>query len=148
MALRIRHLLLFSLLILSACGREITTANGQQVAVTATEFRFTPAEIHAKVGVPLTILFSNEGALTHDWAIIAIPVSAVSLEAAPSQDHDVGNHTENSHTETQPAIHGAAEPNGRTKLTFTPTKGGVYEIVCTVAGHKEAGMHGKLYIES
>jgi uncharacterized cupredoxin-like copper-binding protein len=37
--------------------------------------------------------------------------------------------------------------NGQTnQLEFTPTAAGTYEFWCTVPGHKEAGMIGKLIV--
>jgi uncharacterized cupredoxin-like copper-binding protein len=33
-------------------------------------------------------------------------------------------------------------------LEFTPTKPGTYEFICTVPGHKEAGMVGALIVKA
>ncbi len=38
-------------------------------------------------------------------------------------------------------------PSGKKVFEFTPTKSGEFSILCTVPGHKEAGMVGKLVVE-
>lgn len=39
-----------------------------------------------------------------------------------------------------------AEPNKTETSTFTPTEPGAYEFVCTVPGHKQSGMVGRLIV--
>jgi uncharacterized cupredoxin-like copper-binding protein len=43
-------------------------------------------------------------------------------------------------------VHMAADVGQTETLEFTPNKPGTYTFFCTVAGHKEAGMTGKLAI--
>ena len=42
------------------------------------------------------------------------------------------------------AAHAIAGTNA--SVIFTPTEAGVYEFACTLPGHKEAGMVGKLIV--
>lgn len=39
-----------------------------------------------------------------------------------------------------------AEPGTTATVLFTPTEAGVFEFACTIPGHKEAGMVGKLVV--
>jgi uncharacterized cupredoxin-like copper-binding protein len=48
----------------------------------------------------------------------------------------------------EPVLHVAAEPGATNRLSFTPTKPGTYEFMCTVAGHKEAGMAGTMVVKA
>lgn len=50
--------------------------------------------------------------------------------------------------DAQPDLHAAAEAGQSATRQFTPTKPGAYEIVCTVAGRKEAGMTGTLVVSA
>lgn len=56
--------------------------------------------------------------------------------------HDMG------HVSADPDIHVAAAPGSRNTIEFTPSEPGEYEFVCTVAGHKEAGMVGTLVVNA
>ena len=44
------------------------------------------------------------------------------------------------------AIHTSTKPGTSTVLKFTPLEAGEYEILCTVEGHKEAGMVATLIV--
>lgn len=64
---------------LAACGGNGGTATttttaptGVEVTVTATEFSFEPAEIRVPAGVPVTIVFVNNGVVEHDFSIDAL----------------------------------------------------------------------------
>lgn len=41
-----------------------------------------------------------------------------------------------------------ADPGTTATVMFTPTKAGEYDFTCTISGHKEAGMVGKLVVTS
>jgi uncharacterized cupredoxin-like copper-binding protein len=43
-------------------------------------------------------------------------------------------------------VHMSTMPGGSTTIKFTPQEAGEYEVFCTVEGHKEAGMIGKLVV--
>jgi nitrite reductase (NO-forming) len=52
--------------------------------------------------------------------------------------HDMGGMAFDAHMSTM--------PGGSTTIKFTPQEAGEYEVFCTVEGHKEAGMIGKLVV--
>ena len=94
-----------------------------ELKIVATDLKFTPATLQAKVGQTVKLLMENKGVIEHD---IALPTIQADKPAA-----------------TLKAI---AKPNQSTSLEFTPTAPGNYEYVCTIPGHKEAGMKGTLNV--
>ena len=94
-------------------------AAGQAVTVTLTEMQFSPATVRVKAGTPVTLTAANKGVLEHNWHV-KIGNETVQIDARSGQ------------TATK---------------TFTPTTPGTYTVVCTVAGHEQAGMKGTLVVE-
>ncbi|HEU5099347.1 MAG TPA: cupredoxin domain-containing protein [Roseiflexaceae bacterium] len=126
---------------LAACGSSSTApTTTQSFAVTAKEFGFAPAQLTVTAGQPVELIFQNTGAVEHDWS-----VREIDLAGNPTATEVSGGHMTGDMHDT-PKLHVAAGPNAQTKLTFTPSKAGTYEVLCTVAGHKEAGMVGTLTV--
>ena len=94
-----------------------------EVKVVATDLKFTPPTIQAKVGQPIKIVLDNKGVIEHDIAFPTIKADkpANSLKAV-------------------------AKPGQTVTLEVTPTAKGTYEYVCTIPGHKEAGMKGTITV--
>lgn len=103
------------------------------VAVTITagtpqnEFAFVPKEITVTAGQPVALTLVNKGKIEHDLHIEALKVK-IPPAAAKMADHVLA-------------------PGKSASVTFTPAKKGTYEFVCTVPGHKEAGMKGVLIVK-
>jgi uncharacterized cupredoxin-like copper-binding protein len=91
--------------------------------VVATDLKFTPPTIQAKVGQPIKIVLENKGAIEHD---IAFPTLKADQPGA--------------------SLKALAKPGQTATLEFTPTAKGSYEYICTIPGHKEAGMKGKINV--
>lgn len=130
-------------ILLAACGStSATPSTPQSFAVTAKEFGFTPAQLTVTAGQPVELTFQNTGAVEHDWS-----VREIDLAGSPSATGETGDaHMTGMHDARK--LHVAAGPAGQSKLTFTPSKAGTYEVFCTVAGHKEAGMVGTLTVKA
>ncbi len=79
------------------------------------EFKFSPNGFEVRAGQPVRITFVNVGSVPHNFSIPELGVST----------NTIG-------------------PGERETIQFTPDQPGSYEIVCTVPGHKEAGMVGTL----
>lgn len=98
-------------------------AVASEVKVVATDLKFTPVTIQAKVGQPLKITFENKGVIEHDLTFPTLkankPANALKVVAKPGQT---------------------------TTLEFTPSAAGTFEYVCTIPGHKEAGMKGTINV--
>ena len=105
-----------ALLTLSACGA--AGAAGAEFKVTATDFKFDPADLTFKAGAKVKLTLANKGAVEHTWIL----KSPDGQELSPKLTANVG----------------------QTKsIEFTAPAAGSYQIVCDVAGHKEQGMVGK-----
>jgi uncharacterized cupredoxin-like copper-binding protein len=137
-------LLAAGLLALAGCagGRTPATENPSGPAVTAREMSFTPSQVQAKVGQPVIVAFVNAGVVEHDWAILNLPARDVQATAVGPG----GTHTNGAGDGSNPTVHVAAMPGQHGAVTFTPDQTGRYTIVCTVPGHKEAGMMGMLTV--
>ena len=103
----------------SASAGKVAGAAGQPVAVTLTDMQFNPAVVTVKAGAPVAFTAANKGVLEHNWHVT------------------IGNET----------IQIDARPGQTATKTFTPTARGTYRVVCTVAGHEQAGMTGTLVVE-
>lgn len=88
------------------------------VKVTAKEFAFEPKEVKVKAGQPVKLVLENKGVIEHD-----IVLEKLGLKTSTIQ------------------------PGKTAELTFTPKAKGRYPIVCSVPGHKEAGMTATLVVE-
>ncbi|MFN8442187.1 MAG: cupredoxin domain-containing protein [Caldilineaceae bacterium] len=143
---QIRRGLLLLLLLLSgiliACGSSEEAVAVRHIAVEAKEFTFSPADLRVKVGEKVEIEFKNFGAVEHDFNIEALPVSGE--VTAHGDQHTLA--TAHDHEATGTAVHVLAKAGNMGHLIFTPSQAGEYLITCTVAGHKEAGMVGKLIV--
>lgn len=91
-------------------------AGAPTIEVTGLDFRFQPAQLRIKAGQPVNIALANRGAIIHDITVSALQFS---LPAQPGQRAVAG-------------------------LTATPP--GTYEFYCSVPGHREAGMVGRLVV--
>lgn len=94
------------------------TVPGQplQVKIVASELKFDPKEIRATVGQPVELTLENKGVLEHDFTL------------------------------SEPQFQLKALGGQTAKGTFTPTKEGTFDFICSVPGHKEGGMVGKLIV--
>ena len=132
---RIALILVFAL-VLAACGgtpSNITPIGPRVINVALQEFGFQPAEIPVKVGQPVKIILKNNGTVTHDFSSTDAMVTVMNSQGAM---HDMDN--------MNLMMHAAVEAGQSGSIEFTPTQAGTYTFWCTVAGHKEAGMVGKL----
>lgn len=118
-------------------------AKPSAVEVTAREFAFGPGEVHMKVGQRTQLRMRNDGQLLHDWTIDSMPASGMEVR-------QTGQHDMPMMATPGPGLvmaHMAAEHGTTSMMTFTPTKAGTYSYYCSVAGHREAGMQGRLIVE-
>jgi uncharacterized cupredoxin-like copper-binding protein len=124
---------------LTACGVSDTRVM-QAAQVEANEFNFLPATIEVEAGKPVKLTLLNKGTVEHDFSVIEILVSDVKT-TSDSHGHEM------SAMAIQPKLHVAAVAKKSSVIEFTPTRPGTYDVLCTVAGHKEAGMVAKLIVK-
>ena len=86
------------------------------------DMRFTPNQINAKVGVPLTLRLTNRGTERHDLNFEALHM---------------------------PGLQGAEailEPGETRTITLTFDQPGTHTFICTLPGHAAAGMTGAVFV--
>jgi len=86
--------------------------------VTAENQRFSPSTITARSGDLVRIQFRNSDGIAHDWSVPGVRGTDVAASAGSVRE-----------------------------AAFRAPTMGQYEIVCTVPGHKEAGMVGTLIVQ-
>jgi plastocyanin len=92
-------------------------AGAVTIDVAARDVRFAPAEIQVPVGRFVVLRFTNDDAVFHDWTVEGL--ANIDANARPGQ--------------TQ-------------RIRFRIDQPGEWTVVCTVAGHAEAGMTGRLMV--
>ena len=127
-------------LVLVACGAQPKT---QEVTIEAKDIAYGTATVEVVAGQPVRLTLKDTGTLDHDLSIMEIPL-VINAEAQPMAGHDMSGM---GGTDAEPQLHVAAMAGGSNTIEFTPTKPGTYEFFCAVAGHKEAGMVGKLLVK-
>jgi len=96
----------------------VIPSDARRLKIIAKEFMFAPANVSAHPNETLVIELVNEGVVAHMWEIKGLE----------------GTHV---HAEVGETVLG---------IIRVPSEPGVYETYCTVPGHKEAGMAGKLIV--
>jgi len=96
----------------------ISTQPVKEITVSGTEFRFNPSEITVSAGERVRIIFKNEGRVIHDFVI------------------------ENLGIRTKVIREGQTDT-----IEFEAPQPGTYIFYCSVSGHREAGMEGRLIVE-
>lgn len=94
-----------------------------EITVTATDLKFNPPSIQAKAGQKVKIVLENKGMIEHD---ISFPTVKADKPAN--------------------SLHAVAKPGQSATIEFTPTAAGKFEYICTIPGHKEAGMKGTINV--
>ncbi len=110
--------LLVAALVAAAVGAALAGASPQTVKVSAKEFAFEPKEVKVRAGQPVRLVLENKGVIEHDLVVDKLGVKIQAIQ-----------------------------PGKTVELTFTPKAKGRYPILCSVPGHKEAGMTGTLVVE-
>src|SRR6266508_2339160 len=94
-----------------------TPAATQAVTITASEFKFSPSSIQVPLGQKVAFTLDNKGVVEHDITVPSL-----------GEGH----------------IHANAGQVATGELTFD--KSGVYDFICSIPGHKEAGTKGTLTV--
>ena len=109
------------LLLVSGCGEAIPADAGPAIEIGGTDtMRFDPETIAVKAGQPVLIAFTNKGVIVHDY-----------ISSGAEKNIRLAN------------VLGGRTAQG----IFQASKPGTYTVLCVQAGHKEAGMVGKIVVE-
>ena len=110
---------------LSACVSQVpggAAEGNNQVEIVATEMRFSPNRIDARVGKPVIIAIVNKGSERHDLAFPAIEMPNLQ------------------------GVETLTMPGQSTRLTMTFDRPGTFPFLCTIPGHAASGMTGALFV--
>jgi Cu+-exporting ATPase len=89
----------------------------QRVSVTASGFRFAPADVTVRAGQWILVEFTNDDPVVHDWMVESVPNADV-----------------------------PARPGQTARLRFVLNEPGTYTVLCSIPGHAEGGMVGTLKV--
>ncbi len=103
-------------------------------------WRYEPATLEIAVGQRVRLTYVNDGKAEHDLEILGLPASNVEREGSVAHDVSLGG----GHDDDVVAAH--AMPGTTAVVLFTPTQSGEYEFICTLPGHREAGMVGRIIV--
>jgi plastocyanin len=93
-------------------------AGATQVDVIARDARFAPADVRVRAGQIVVVRFTNDDPIFHDWM-----------------------------AEGLANVDAAARPGQVQQIRFIVDRPGTYRIICSVEGHADAGMVGRLVVE-
>lgn len=127
-----------ALSVAAACGDDDSDGAGEIRVTMSDQLRFEPDEIRVKAGEPVLLVLDNSGGSTlHDFTVDEMPV--MDVDESMGAEHEMG--------ESMAALHMAMDAGDSGEMRFTPMEPGEYEFYCSVTGHAQAGMRGKLIVE-
>jgi plastocyanin len=128
-------LILALVLVVAACGDDEGATNGPpqpaSVDVVAGDMFFDPDTVTVSAGGQVTVNVTNTGGLEHTWTL---------LSDGPDLTTAVGLDEGRIIAEVIVGVGDSAS------VTFTAPGAGVYQVICTIVGHLEAGMEGTLIV--
>jgi uncharacterized cupredoxin-like copper-binding protein len=108
----------------------------ETVSVVLTEHRFAPAHMSFRKDVPYKMELKNEGSEKH-YFVSGGFFRAIATRKVQSTDGEI----------KAPYLEAIEVYPGRSmELYFIPVKEGDYDLSCTIEGHAEKGMRGKIHI--
>src|SRR5215216_5209853 len=138
--LRKMFFILVLAVLLTGCAGAGVSQAGTEITVQATDFAYNPVSVTVPAGQPVTLTPNNTGAVEHDFVVDKINVTDVEAsDTGPAAHHQMGDAPEYD-------LHFFAKAGDTAVLKFTAMEPGTYEIFCSIEGHKEAGMIGKLIV--
>ena len=111
------------------------------VEIRAENMRFVPDTIEVPAGKTVMIRMQNRDENQHDFEVGGL--SAEIMDRTGMKDESMDMDMSGGMMGTI-NMHSAAK--GKASVTFRTDKPGTYDIYCTMTGHKESGMVGKLVV--
>jgi uncharacterized cupredoxin-like copper-binding protein len=108
----------------------------ETVTVTMTEYAFSPSPIILKEGVPTRLVLKNAGKEAH-YFVAEQFFKMIATRKVQGSDGEI-----------KAPYFTAVEvyPGKMLEWFFVPAQKGVYDLLCTVKGHAEHGMKGKIEV--
>jgi uncharacterized cupredoxin-like copper-binding protein len=108
----------------------------ETVTVTLTEYAFSPAPVVLKEGVPTKLVLKNAGKEAHYFVATKF-FTAIATRKIQGSDGEV----------KAPSFTAVEVYPGKTLEWFlVPTQKGTFDLLCTIKGHAEHGMKGKIEV--
>ncbi|MEW6093090.1 MAG: cupredoxin domain-containing protein [Chloroflexota bacterium] len=115
---------------LSACQGNTPSTN---IDVELSDFSISPAQLIVPAGSEITLQVANTGSIIHDLTIMKFGVDVGDKYDEEDQDNIYWE------IEIQPG-------EAKTVQFMSPNEPGMYQIVCSIPGHLQAGMVGTLEV--
>ncbi len=107
------------------------------VTVTMGEYRFDPPEVRFTAGVPYKLTILNSGKAKHYFVSEGF-FKGMALRKVETGDGEI----------KAPYLTAVEVfPGSSVDLYFVPVEKGAYGLTCTIKGHAEKGMEGKIIVE-
>lgn len=119
------------------------------IHVHARQLRFEPSDLRVKVGETVRLRLDNHDSSLHDYTVAEARFVVLSAGGAEHGGHDpisIGKTGEDVKASLAP-LHIAADGKKYADIVFQAVEAGEYEFYCTVPGHRESGMRGKIIVE-
>jgi uncharacterized cupredoxin-like copper-binding protein len=113
-----------------------------KITIQETEFSYSPSSLTVAAGQSVTLTIKNVGQVEHDFVVEKIEVTDVLEEGNASAEHTMHDMA------GEYDLHVSTQNGATSVLKFTALEPGTYQILCTVPGHKEAGMVAELIVVS
>ncbi|MEK4701916.1 plastocyanin/azurin family copper-binding protein [Solibacillus sp. FSL R7-0668] len=108
--------------------------DSRDITIQTINMKYSSTEIVLEKGQQVNLILSNQDNVEHDIEVII-----------PNFNDD--SQLEHKHRAQDNLIHLHAKPKETQRIGFTPTMTGSFEFICTVPGHKESGMVGKIVVK-
>jgi uncharacterized cupredoxin-like copper-binding protein len=102
--------------------------------------KYFPSDLVLKENKRVVLTLNNNDSIEHD-----IEISPFSFKTLDNSDEH-SNHKHSASIDDQQVFHLHVNPNETNQISFIPKEAGVFTYYCTIPGHKEAGMIGKIKI--
>lgn len=110
----------------------------QTLIVSLEEYKFVPDQISFKIGIPYKLILKNNGKEKHYYTAPDF-FKSIALRKVQTNDGEVkANYL------TAIEVY----PGKEMEIYFVPLKAGNFELICTIEGHSEKGMVGKIIVEN
>lgn len=121
---------LLVLVFLSACQ---SSGPSTRLTVELNDFSITPTQLSVSAGSEIQIKVANKGTVEHNFYIMQYGVDVGDM----FDDEDIAS----AYWDVD------VQPDDTVDLTFTaPDQPGIYQVVCAMPGHLQAGMVGTLEV--
>ncbi|MGE6489768.1 cupredoxin domain-containing protein [Paenisporosarcina sp. NPDC076898] len=106
----------------------------KKILIEMSDLKYSPKELVVEKNTPVTIELKNTDQVEHD-----LEIRKVSFKMVSESKHQ--------HAGEKNVLHLHAEPKQTSEMTLSINEEGIYEFYCTIPGHKENGMVGKLVVK-